>query len=136
MNCPHCQKELPEGHGALECPFCKQMLSANATVSSSTHPSLPPARVNWWIFFAILLAPALLALVGSLLKLDDMSVGSPLIGGPIAGIICGILLARRFGRTVGVRVGLGFLFVALMGFLSFALGFTGCMVGGYTFNVH
>ncbi|HXI70422.1 MAG TPA: hypothetical protein VNN22_08720 [Verrucomicrobiae bacterium] len=136
MNCPHCQKELPENYGAVYCPFCGQNLPAHSAVSLPDNPSLPPVSVNWWIFFTILLAPAVLALLGSLLKVGGLSVGSPLIGGSIAGIVCGILLARRVGRTTGARVGLGFLFVALMGFLSFALAFTGCMAGGFTFNMH
>ena len=130
MKCPHCQKELPENYGAAWCPFCGQNFSAHA------NSSLPPARLNWWVFFAILLAPGLLALLGALLKVEALSVASPLFGGPIAGIICGILLARRIGRTLQARIGLGFLFVALLGFLSFALGFTGCMAGGFQMNFH
>jgi hypothetical protein len=136
MNCPHCQKELPENYGAVYCPFCGQNLPAHSAAPLPANPPLPPVPVNWWIFFAILLAPAILALIGSLLKVDGLSVGSPLIGGAIAGIVCGILLARRVGRTTPTRIGLGFLFVALMGFLSFALGFTGCMVGGFKMNLH
>ena len=134
--CPYCQKELPEHYSAAECPFCGQNLPAHSTASLSANPSLPPVPVNWWIFFAILLAPAVLALLGSLLKVEALSVASPLFGGPIAGVICGILLARRIGRTTPTRIGLGFLFVVLLAFLSFALGFTGCMVGGFTINFH
>ena len=94
MNCPHCQKELPEDYGAVLCPFCGQNLSANLSPPLPANPSLPPAPMNWWIFFAILLAPAVLALLGSLVKVEALSVASPLFGGPIAGIICGIRLAR------------------------------------------
>ena len=136
MNCPHCQKEFPEDYGAVLCPFCGQNLSANLSPPLPANPSLPPAPMNWWIFFAILLAPAVLALLGSLVKVEALSVASPLFGGPIAGIICGIRLARRVGRTTQTRIGLGFLFVVLLGFLSFALGFTGCMVGGFKMNFH
>lgn len=136
MNCPHCQRELPEHYGGACCPVCGQNLSAQLSQTFSAAPLLPPVPVNWWIFFAVLLTPAVLALLGSLQKIDGLAVASPLIGGPIAGIICGILLARRIGRTTSGRIGLGFLFVALMGFLSFVLGFTGCMVGGFTMNFH
>ena len=92
--------------------------------------------MNWWLFFAILLLPAVLALISSLLKLESLSVAAPLFGGPIAGIICGILLARRIGRTTATRIGLGFSFIALFAFLSFVLGFVGCTVGGFTINMH
>ena len=136
MNCPNCQKELPENSTAVVCPHCGDNLSAGATSTPSVSSLLPPVPVNWFVFFSLLLAPGVVALLGSLAKLDGLSVASPLLGGPVAGIICGILLARRIGRTPQSRIGLGILFAALLGFLSFALGFGGCMVGGFKMNFH
>lgn len=106
--------------------------------SSNPPPIEPPQapapiqhKVNWLIFFAALLAPPVLTLFAAMSKSDGAAVACPLIGGGIVGIICGIMLARRVGRTQGSRVLLGFVFTAVFGFLSFALGFVGCMMGGF-----
>jgi hypothetical protein len=97
----------------------------------STEPEAPGHRLNWLIFFLVLLAPAALAFIGSITKVEGLAVAAPLVGGGIAGLICGIQLALRFGKTTGARVLLGCLFFALLGSLSLALGFAGCMVGGF-----
>lgn len=91
-------------------------------------------KINWLIFSALLLTPAMLALVGALGKIDGLAVGSPLVGGGIAGLLCGIQLAQRVGRTSATRLGLGFLFVGVFGCLSCFLGFFGCVLGGFTAN--
>jgi hypothetical protein len=130
MVCPHCQKELPEKYAASWCPFCGKNLP----------PDLLPAPgtpVTWWLFWCILLAPAVFAAIGSLTGLDDLAVASPLIGGGIAGIICGVMLLRSLAYSVETKVMLGFVMVPLFAFLSFALGFGGCMLaGGVPLNVH
>ena len=108
---------------------------------AESNPSQPPPltpserpKINWIIFFIVLLAPALLTLCAAKAGVEGAAVGCPLIGGGIAGIVCGIMLGRRLGRTQGAKVGLGILFTAVFGFLSFALGFVGCMVGGFQMN--
>ena len=109
-NCPHCGNPLPE--------------------------VVAPATSNLFIFFAVLLAPAVLALLGALVKSEGLAVGSPFVGGGIAGIICGIMLARRVGRSTGSRIGLGILFVVLFAVVSFTLSFFGCLLGGFQINMH
>jgi hypothetical protein len=91
----------------------------------------------WWLFWSVLLAPAILATLSASLHADDLAIDIPMFGGGIAGIICGILLAARLKASVEAKVALGFLFVILMGFLSFALGFGGCLLGGgVPLNLH
>jgi hypothetical protein len=101
-------------------------ISPNA---ESTSPPLP--KINWLVFFILLLAPAVLTLFAASAKADGLAVGCPLFGGGMAGIACGTILARRVGRTLGGKVLLGVVFAALLGLLSFGLGFAGCMLGGF-----
>ena len=126
--CPACGREVEfdSNANAASCPHC----------GKSLPEVVPPATANLLIFFAVLLAPAVLALLGALGKIEGLAVGSPLVGGGIAGIICGIMLARRVGRSTGSRIGLGILFVALFAFVSFTLSFFGCLLGGFQMNMH
>lgn len=126
--CPGCGREVEfdSNADAANCPHCGRPLPE----------VVPPAASNLLIFFAVLLAPAVLALLGALVKSEGLAVGSPLVGGGLAGIICGIMLARRFGRSTGSRFGFGILFVALFAVVSFTLSFFGCLLGGFQMNMH
>lgn len=128
IKCPGCGQEVefvstPDG---LNCPRCG---SPPPAITSS-------ARINWLIFFAVLLAPAVVALLGAMVKSEELAVGSPLVGGGLAGIICGIMLGRSVGRTSAARVLLGILFVGVFGCVSFILSFFGCLLGGFQMNMH
>ena len=128
----------------IKCPGCGQELEFVSTPDGLNCPqcgSLPPAlesssKINWLIFFAVLLAPTVFALLGAMGKIEGLAVGSPLVGGGLAGIICGIMLGRRVGRTSAARVWLGILFVGLFGCVSFILSFFGCLMGGFQMNMH
>src|SRR5262245_12891537 len=101
-------------------------------ISSNAEPaSAPLPKINWLVFFILLLAPAVLTLLAASAKVDGLAVGCPLVGGGIAGIVCGTMLARRVGRTSGSKILLGVVFAVLLGLLSFGLGFAGCMLGGF-----
>ena len=93
----------------------------------------PPERykINWLVFFAVLLAPPVVTLLAAMIDFEGLAVGTPFVGGAIAGIACGIMLAFRVGRTRAVRVLLSFVFTAVFAVLSFALSFAGCMTGGF-----
>lgn len=127
--CPGCGQEVeficnPEGQDS--CPHCGGPPPAAA----------PSPKFNWLIFLGVLLAPAMLTLAGAAGKIEGLAVGTPLVGGAIAGLFCGIYLARRVGRTSAARLWLGFLFVGVFGCVSFSLGFFGCMLGGFQMNIH
>ena len=109
----------------VKCPGCG---SPPPAAASST-------KFNWLLFLGVLLAPAMFALGGSIGKIEGLAVGSPLVGGAIAGLLCGIQLAQRVGRTSATRLGLGLLFVGLFGCVSFILSFCGCLLGGYQMKV-
>lgn len=135
MNCPHCQKVLPEKYNATYCPFCGMGIAVEERDSGIKQPSLPPVRIRWGIFFGVLLAPAFLTLLTSLLVRgqDNQSI-SPLIavfGGIAAGFACGIMLALHIGKTAAARFGFGLLFSCLFALVCVALSFFGCIAGGY-----
>ena len=104
--------------------------------SEFEHPQRPPLeaaprKTNWLLFFGLLLAPAVLALLAAKSKVDGLAIACPLVGGGIAGIVCGTMLARQVGRTHRNMILSGVLFAFLLGSLSFCLGFAGCMIGGF-----
>lgn len=133
MNCPSCQRPLPDGQSAA-CPSCgKPLLNAPGAVVS---PALPPAQLNWLIFFAVLFAPPLLALLAARggRPAEGMAAGIALVGGGLAGIACGVLLGRRLSRTAGMRIVLGLIFAAVLSVVCVGMSCVGCLAGGFRLN--
>lgn len=131
MNCPHCQKELPEGQPLEWCPFCGRDL-APSEADASQH-LLPPVKTNWWAFFFALIAPVLLSIFAVLLGANSGNT-SPMIaffGGGAAGVVCGVLLGRQLGRTVVTRFLLGVLFTLIMMVVCIGMSCFGCLASGF-----
>ena len=78
--------------------------------------------MNWLIFFVVLLAPAVLNLVGMLTNSGELIVGSTFFGSVIAGSICGRMLARNREMRRDMAVLLVFGLVVF----SVTLCFLGC----------
>ena len=99
--------------------------------------SEPTTKINWLFFFAVLLAPAVVTAFAAAGSSDGngvaaiLAVASPLVGGLIAGFICGMYLAQGIGRTSAERLRLSFLFVGVFGCVSFILSFFACRWGGF-----
>src|SRR5690242_13965829 len=132
MNCPHCQKPLPQNYTASFCPHCGGAIEY-PHIPVPASPPLPPVKVNWFLFFAVLLAPPLLTLITAFVSREQRGQSvSPVIalfGGAIAGIVCGIMLARRVGRTGSARILLGFLFSGIFAVVCITLSLFGCLGG-------
>jgi hypothetical protein len=94
------------------------------------------SRINWFVFLLVLLAPALLSAIGAQIKSDGLAVGGVFAGSPVAGIFCGVLMGRRFGRTTGSRIVLGIVFTIVFGAVSFVLSCFGCSLGGFNLKIH
>lgn len=126
MNCPHCQKELPVTHGITPCPFCGKEIYFEQI-------PLPPnrLRMNWPVFFIVLLAPAVFNLIGMLENNGLIIVGSTFPGSFVAGIICACMLARCREMRGWLAVLLAFALVVS----SFIFCFIGCAFS-VPFNHH
>lgn len=139
MNCPHCHNVLPEKYGATYCPFCGIGLPSDQLAEATGVFPLSPVKIRWWLFFGALLAPPLLTFLTAFILREQTSEDTaPLVavlGAAAGGITCGVMLGLRFGNSVPLRVGLGFLFSCLMVVVCFTLSFCGCMVGGYKFKL-
>jgi hypothetical protein len=139
MNCPHCQKELPENHSVESCPFCGQ--NAPPQKIDGVGPGetlLAPVKFRAVVFFLVLLGPPILTMISArLIHAQDqsISVGIGLFGGGAAGIACGIMLGLRLGSTLPARIALCLLFVAVMTFVCIMLCFIGCSLGGYQLKI-
>jgi len=141
MLCPHCKKQLPEKYSASWCPLCGKNLPSDPLPATDLLPGNGPVAtrtpVTWWLFWSILLAPAVLAAIGAASNSENLAIISPLAGGAIAGIICGVMLANSLERPPETKILLGFVLVPLFALLSFALGFGGCVLAGSVpINLH
>jgi hypothetical protein len=143
--CPQCQKELPDNYEGRNCPHCGAALPATIAPPAVIQPSLPEPeaaafKMNWWIFFAVFLAPPLLTSIAAFLgRLNSNEEVSPMIavfGGAASGIACGVMLALRLGRTSTARVLLSLLFSAMLAVVCITLSCFGCLAVGYRLNFH
>jgi len=152
IDCPGCQRELfvprraafvpiQPGNLALELPVASKMGSHAppiipagltdeqwaAAVAGNPGVELADDRqINWPVFFAMLLAPAALTMIGMTLNLFELVMFATFIGSGAAGIHCGRMLARRLARDAGTRALLTVVLSLVFGALSFVLCFVGC----------
>jgi hypothetical protein len=131
MNCQNCQKELPADNTATQCPFCAHDLAVSG--NDSVRQSLPPVKTHWLIFFSVLLAPVLLTILSVRFgaKNGGASAGIAIIGGGVAGIICGAMLGRQVGTTRPLRIILGAVFAGILMVVCIGMSCFGCLAGGY-----
>jgi hypothetical protein len=133
MNCPHCQKELPENYSAMWCPFCGLDLSPVKPLQEAS-----PFKIYWPFFFVALLLPPFLTLVSALCFRSSNEGVSPMvgmIGGAIGGIICGAMIGCQGSTKLPIRIVLGVVMSAVMIFVCILLCFFGCTAGGYQFRI-
>lgn len=131
MNCPHCQKELPENYDAAYCLYCGRSYSPEG---NQTLQTLPPVKLNAKAFFLLLFIPPILTLISAWIAHVQNEPYSKIIGffgGGAAGITCGIMLGLRIGKTLPARIGLAVFFSAVMAIVCVALCCFGCNLGGY-----
>jgi hypothetical protein len=120
MNCPHCQKELPQNVSAKRCSFCDGNL---------------PRKFNWFFFGLVLSAPALADFILVNFISDSMDTLGTMIfisfvGSLVSGVVCGIVLAR-WRNCKGYEFffqASGFAFLTAIA--SFGLCCVGCTVSG------
>ncbi len=92
------------------------------------------ARGGWWIFFAVLMAPALLTLLAA--KSKDLWPIFTFAGSGVAGLYCGFWLAFRQCRTIPGKFLIGLILSVVFTVVSFALCCAGCTLGGASVSFH
>ena len=137
MNCPNCQKKLPEKYDAAYCPLCGKNLPPNP---SEQARELPTVKFNRLLFFGALLIPPVLTLLSAALMRFVVLVSSTnegvtpmvaIVGGCIGGAICGAHLGVKAGKNIPARIGFSIVFSAMMIPVCVTLCCVGCGIGGY-----
>ncbi len=153
INCPGCERELFVPRRSVFVPMPAGNLTLELPVASKMRPQSPPPvplgllkdeewgafaagkrplatsknqEINWLVFFAVLLAPAVLAMIGMATNLVSLVMLATFIGSGWAGITCARMLARRLAGNGGTRVLLVAVFSVVFAVLSFVLCFVGC----------
>jgi hypothetical protein len=95
-------------------------------------------RLNWFIFLVVALAPVFLTIitVQVVSRENEAAVVVASLGSGLSGIICGILLARRLGKTMRHKIALAIGFALLMGIACTAMSCFGCLASGFPVNFH
>jgi len=127
MDCPHCQKELPENHGTAWCPYCGKDLSLGENLPKNKLGIQP---LPTGLFFIFLLAPAAVSFLALLLHVEFIAVVAGIFGSLISGIVCATLYMRSLNVTGFRQVVLYVVFIAAFCFLSFFISGLGCAAGG------
>ena len=107
-------------------------------MNDSNPPPIPtPARFNWLLLLAMLSAPAVLTVLTVLLgaKSGDPAPVAAFFGGSAAGIVCGIMLGLRLGKTTPAKIALSLLFALVMSVVCIGMSCGGCLVSGYQLDL-
>lgn len=102
-------------------------------------PPVPaPPYFNWLLFLAVMLSPVVLTMLTVRLgdKSGDAAPAVAFFGGGAAGIVCGILLGRRLGKTMPLKVLLSLVFTFVMAVVCIGMSCGGCLVSEYQLNFH
>lgn len=108
-----------------------------------TPPSEPPpthvpppdpawSRTQWTAFLAALFGPPLLTSLAAMM--DHRGAAAPalmFLGGAAGGVVAGIMLGCRFGKTPPAKVGLSVLLAGVTVVAVIAMCGFGCALGNY-----
>jgi hypothetical protein len=89
--------------------------------------------MNWWLFFAVLLAPPLVTLLAARGGRDaeGAAIGIGLLGGGLGGIVCGAMLGWYLGKTAAGRITLGVVLAGVLAVVCVGMSCFGCFAGGF-----
>lgn len=91
---------------------------------SATPPS---SNRNFWIALIALLTPGLIALTGT----DTGGSLAAILLAPIASLVAGISLGRRFGQTPGAKIGWSLGLIPFCFIAAEVIAAVGCDLGGF-----
>lgn len=87
-------------------------------------------KINWLVFFALLLAPVVFTMLVALFKSPTATIIWVLCSSPVAGIISGIMLSRMTAGHLGLRIFLALVFMAALSVFCLVSCFFGCAITG------
>ena len=90
----------------------------------------PPVKINWFFFFGVLLAPAVLTVLVALFKSPDATGVCVLGSSLVAGIIAGVLLSRFNAGNIGVRLLVMLVYALVFSIFCLISCFFGCGLAG------
>lgn len=80
--------------------------------------------------------PVLTALAAMLDRKGEAAPALMFLGGAAGGLVAGVMLGCRFGKSTPAKVVLSVLLVGVCAVAVVALSGFGCAVGGYQLNLH
>lgn len=99
-------------------------------------PPFAPRRLNWFIFLVAIFLPTIATVLAVQMKAKDLAPAVAMIGGGLSGIVGGVLLALRFGKTSGGRLAIGFGLAVVLSVACVTMNCFGCLASGYSLNFH
>ena len=96
----------------------------------------PPRRLKWYLFLTAIFLPTVATALAVQMNGKDLAPAVAVLGGGLSGIVGGILLASRFGRTTGSRLAMGFGLAFVLSVACVTMNCFGCLASGYKLNFH
>jgi amino acid transporter len=137
MTCPHCQKEMPENHGAAYCPLCGKGLPPESPPSGEV---VLEKKFPWrWFLFALLVPPLSTLISAATMRYVFLPAAtnegvSPMVGlwgGIVGGVACGVILGAFSGKSLAQQILVSLVGMVMMIVVCVMLCFFGCSMGGY-----
>jgi len=94
-------------------------------------PGLPRPKLNWLVLLAQLFIPTIATIIAVQMHWGDGAAFIALFGGIGSGLIAGIMLGLRIGRTTGTRVTWCCVFTVVIGAACIGMNCFGCLASGY-----
>ncbi|MCC6233813.1 MAG: hypothetical protein IT580_14280 [Verrucomicrobiales bacterium] len=113
----------------------------NPTNDPQPLPEIPVAspwgRFHWTVLGAALLGPPVLTTLAAMLDRNGAAAPAMMfLGSAAGGLVAGVMLGCRFGRSAPTKVVLSLLLVGVSTVAVVCLSGFGCAVGGYQLNIH
>lgn len=126
--CLGCGQEVERQSGATNCPQCGKSLA----------PETTRRKMNWLVFFAVLLAPVVLTILAVRFSDAKGKAAENVVGisSIICGIISGTMLGYSVGKTTRSKLELSFLYAMLFAVLDVGMSTIGCCASGGDINIH
>jgi len=94
-------------------------------------PEIPRSKLNWLVLLAQLFIPTIATVIVVQFHGVDAAPFMAFFGGIGSGLVAGIMLGLRIGRTTGTRVALSCVFTVVLGAACVGMNCFSCLASGY-----